>query len=183
VTAATVDGRRPLAAHAYAAHVNARPLVLALTDGEPERRLEVGEILYEEGATDHSTMAVLIDGRLRIGVEGNRMPDVTQPGSFVGEVGALLAIPRTATVVAVEVSTVRIIGDPHTFLTSHPELSLELARQLAGRLHRLTSYLGDLRAQYADAGGHLEMVDAILGRLATRAPIEIEGGSDRSPDY
>ena len=60
---------------------------------------------------------------------------------------------------------------------------MELARQLAERLHRLTSYLGDVRAQYADAGGHLEMVDAILGRLASRPPVTIDGGSDRSPDY
>ncbi len=175
--------RQRITSPAYAAGVNGRPLVLALTDGEPERRLEIGQLLYEQGVVDHASLAVLIEGRLQISVDGNRMPDVTQPGSFVGEVGALLTIPRTATVTAAEVSTVRIVADPQAFLTSHPELSLELARQLAGRLHRLTSYLGDLRAQYADAGGHLEMVDAILGRLATRAPVEIDRGSDRSPDY
>ena len=76
----------------------------------------------------------------------------------------------------------RVVGDPETFFAEHPQLSLELARQLAGRLHRLTAYLGNVRAQYADAGGHLEMVDAILGRLASRPPVEIDGGSDRAPD-
>jgi CRP/FNR family transcriptional regulator, cyclic AMP receptor protein len=163
--------------------VTGRPLVLALTDDVPERRIAVGERVYEEGSVDHSTVTVLVAGRLEVTVDGNRLPDVTLPGSFVGEVGALLGIPRTATVTAREPSTVRVVGDPETFFASHPQLSLELARQLAGRLHRLTSYLGDVRAQYADAGGHLEMVDSILGRLASRPPVTIDGGSDRSPDY
>jgi CRP/FNR family transcriptional regulator, cyclic AMP receptor protein len=163
--------------------VNGRPLVLVLTDDVPERRLDVGERVYEQGAADHSTVTVLVEGRLEVDVDGNRLPDVTLPGSLVGEVGALLRIPRTATVVAREPSTVRVVGDPQTFLASHPELTLELARQLAGRLHRLTSYLGDVRAQYADAGGHLAMVDSILGRLASRPAVIVDGGSDRSPDY
>jgi CRP/FNR family cyclic AMP-dependent transcriptional regulator len=157
--------------------------VLTLTDDVPERELAAGAFVYAEGTADHSTVTVLVEGRLAVDVDGTRMPDVTIPGSFVGEVGALLGIARTATVVAVEPSTVRVVGDPETFFAEHPQLSLELARQLAGRLHRLTSYLGDVRAQYADAGGHLEMVDAILGRLASRPPVEIDGGSDRAPDY
>ena len=77
----------------------------------------------------------------------------------------------------------RIIGDPDAFFASHPEIGLELARQLAGRLHRLLAYLGDVRAQYADAEGHVTMIDAVLGRLASRPPVEIEPGSDRAPDY
>ena len=85
--------------------------------------------------------------------------------------------------VAVEPSTVRLIGDPDAFFASHPEVALELARQLAGRLHRLLAYLGDLRAQYADSDGHLTMIDSVLGRLASRPPVDIEPGSDRSPDY
>ena len=157
--------------------------MLSLTDDVPERQLAAGAYVYEEGTADHSTVTVLVEGRLTVDIDGTRMPDVTVPGSFVGEVGALLGIARTATVVAVEPSTVRVVGDPETFFAEHPQLSLELARQLAGRLHRLTSYLGDVRAQYADAGGHLEMVDAILGRLASRPPVEIDGGSDRAPDY
>jgi hypothetical protein len=60
---------------------------------------------------------------------------------------------------------------------------LELARQLAGRVHRLLAYLGDVRSQYADADGHLTLIDSVLGRLASRPHVEIEPGSDRSPDY
>jgi CRP-like cAMP-binding protein len=160
-----------------------RPSSLALTDGLPERRLEEGERLFEQDASDHSIVAVLVDGSLRVEVDGDRLPDVSIPGSFVGEIGALLGIPRTADVVASEATTVRIIGDPAAFFGSHPALALELARQLAGRLHRLTSYVSDVRAQFADADGHLAMVDSVLTRLAYRPAVDIEGGSDRSPDY
>ena len=38
-----------------------------------------------------------------------------------------------------------MIGDPDAFFTSHPQLALELARQLAGRLQRILAYLADIR--------------------------------------
>ena len=140
-----------------------RPPALVLTDDLPERRLEEGQRLFEQHDSDHSTVVVLVDGCLRV--------------------GDLLAIARTADVIASEPTTVRIIGDPETFFGSHPSLALELARQLAGRLHRLTAYLADVRRQFADSDGHLTMVDTVLGRLACRPAVEIDGGSDRSPDY
>ncbi len=156
---------------------------LALTADLPERRLEAGQRLFEQHDADHSVVAILVDGSLRVEVDGGRLPDITIPGSFVGEVGALLGIAWTADVIAREATTVRIIGDPRAFFESHPSLALELARQLAGRLHRLTSYLGDVRTQFAGSEGHLTMVDSVLDRLASRPAVEIDGGSDRSPDY
>jgi CRP-like cAMP-binding protein len=163
--------------------MSGRPLVLALTDGLADRRLAVGDRLFERGSPDNTVVAVLVEGRLAIGVDGDRLPDVVLPGTFVGEVGALLGVPRTVDVTAAEESVVRIVGDPDSFFESHPAVALELARQLAGRLHNLTSYLEDVRRQYADADGHLTMVDSVLGRLANRPAVAIEGGSDRSPDY
>jgi CRP/FNR family transcriptional regulator, cyclic AMP receptor protein len=159
------------------------PAILALTSDMPERRLAPGEVLFREGESDHTIVAVLVEGVLGVQVHDATLADVTVPGAFVGETGALLGTNRTATVFAREPATVRIIGDPNAFFATHPELALELARQLAGRLHRLTSYLADLRTQYADQDGHLTMVDSVLGRLASRPPVDIEPGSDRSPDY
>ena len=157
--------------------------VVALTAALPARRLEAGEVLYGQGDESDVGIAVLVDGALRIELEGLVLSEVDVPGSFLGEVGALLGIPRTARVVAAEPSTVRLVGDPDALFASHPELALELARQLAGRLHRLLAYLGDVRAQYREEDGHLAVFDAVLGRLASRTPVEIEPGSDRSPDY
>jgi CRP-like cAMP-binding protein len=157
--------------------------VLVVTSGMPERRLDAGEVLFDQGDGEAASVAVLVDGALRVDLDDVHLSDVTVPGGFVGEIAALLGTARTANVTATVPSTVRIIGDPDAFFASHPEIGLELARQLAGRLHRLLAYLGDVRAQYADAEGHLTMVDAVLSRLASRPSVEIEPGSDRSPDY
>ena len=157
--------------------------VLALTAAMPARQLVPGEVLYGQGDSDSRSVSVLVDGTLRVELDDLTLSEIDVPGAFVGEIGALLGTPRTARVVAVEPTTIRSIGDPDAFFASHPDLGLELARQLAGRLHRLLAYLGDVREQYRDADGHLSMIDTVLGKLATRAPVEIEPGSDRSPDY
>jgi CRP/FNR family transcriptional regulator, cyclic AMP receptor protein len=157
--------------------------VLDVTAGMPEQRLEAGEVLFGQGDGDGRSVAVLVEGALRVELDGVHLSDVTTPGGFVGEIAALLGTARTAAVVATRPSTVRIIGDPDAFFASHPQIGLELARQLAGRLHRLLAYLGDVRSQYADADGHLTLIDSVLGRLASRPHVEIEPGSDRSPDY
>lgn len=157
--------------------------VLAVTAGMPERRLQSGEVLFGQGEDGRASVAVLVEGSLRVDLDDVHLSDIIVPGAFVGEVGALLGTERSATVTAREPSTVRVIGDPDAFFASHPEVGLELARQLAGRLHRLLAYLGDIRVQYADADGHLTLIDSVLGRLASRPPVEIEPGSDRSPDY
>jgi CRP-like cAMP-binding protein len=157
--------------------------VLAVTAGMPERRLAEGEVLFGQGEDDGISVAVLVEGSLRIDLDGAHLSDVTVPGGFVGEIAALLGTSRTANVTATTPSTVRVIGDPEAFFATHPEIGLELARQLAGRLHRLLAYLGDVRSQYADADGHLTLIDSVLGRLASRPHVEIEPGSDRSPDY
>lgn len=154
--------------------------VLALTEGMPQRTVAEGEAVLGDRRGE---VVVLVDGRLRVDLGDQELARIDAPGSFVGEIGALLGTARSAEVVALEPSTVRTIGDPETFFTEHPELALELARQLAGRLHRLLAYLGDVRAQYADRDDHLGMLDSVLGRLSSRPPLDIEPGSDRSPDY
>jgi CRP-like cAMP-binding protein len=149
----------------------------------PVRQVQAGEVLYGQGEGSPVEVAVLVDGALRIELDGVTIADLTAPGSFVGEIGALLGTARTASVVALDDSTVRVIGNPDAFFATHPEVALELARQLAGRLQRLLAYLSDIRAQFADSDGHFSMIDSVLGRLATHRPIDIEPGSDRSPDY
>ncbi|MGD9704847.1 MAG: cyclic nucleotide-binding domain-containing protein [Acidimicrobiia bacterium] len=156
--------------------------VLALTEGLPVRTLAPGEALFVEGDTS-STVVVLVDGELVIEVEGVVVNRHTAPGSFVGETGALLRRLRNATVTAVVPTVVREIGDPHEFFAIHPQLGLEVARQLAGRLDRLTAYIVDVQRQFAGRDDHLGVFGELLSRVATRPAIDIEPGSDRSPDY
>lgn len=156
--------------------------VVALTQGMPERDVPAGVSIFDDGAGT-TPVLVLVSGRLRVLQGGAEIAVIDQPGAFVGEIGALLATARTADVVAAEDSVVRTIGEPEAVFSAHPQLALELARQLAGRLHRLVAYLGDVREQYADRDDHLGMLDVVLARLSSRPPVDIEPGSDRSPDY
>lgn len=156
--------------------------MLELAARLPTREVAAGEPLFGPDVPA-STVVVLVDGRFRVTAGTATLSVMDAPGSFIGEIGALLGVRRSADVVAERDSTVKVIGDPEAFFAEHPQLGLELARQLAGRLHRLTAYLGDVRTQYADREDHLGMVDSVLARIATAAPVEIEPGSDRAPDY
>src|SRR5262245_35656252 len=100
----------------------------------PERRLEAGQVLYAQGDDSPLEVGVLVEGTLRLELDGSALDEVTVPGTFVGEVGALLGAARPASVVAATPATVRMIGDPEAFFSSHPQLAIQLARQLAGRL-------------------------------------------------
>ncbi len=163
--------------------MNDRADVLALTEGLPGRDLASGQVLFGQGEDDERSVAILVEGALRVEVDGVELAEITVPGAFVGEIGALLGGARTATVVATAPTIVRVIGDPETFFRDDPNLGLELSRQLAGRLQRLLAYLGDVRAQYADAEGHLSVLDSVLGKIASRPAVDLEPGSDRDADY
>jgi CRP-like cAMP-binding protein len=163
--------------------VTALPDVLALTAALPSRRLEAGEVLMSPADASVEEVAVLVEGSLRVLLDDAVLAEIAAPGAFVGEIGGLLGLDRTATVLASEPSTVRLVGDPVALFTDHPELALELARQLAGRLHRLLTYLADAQSQYGDDADRPPIIHTVLGRLASRPPIDIEPGSDRSPDY
>ena len=161
--------------------------ILALTEAMPTRHLVAGEVLFGQGEHDAQAavdaVAVLVEGRLQVSLGGDVLSEITIPGAFVGEISALLGTVRSADVVATTDATVRLIGDPEAFFETNPALALELARQLAGRLQRLLAYVGDVKEQYAGADGHLGVLDSVLGKLASRPPVDIEPGSDRDGAY
>jgi hypothetical protein len=86
-------------------------------------------------------------------------------------------------VTAVSESLIREIVDPDEMFATHPSFGLEVARQLAGRLHSLTAYVVDVQRQFADRDDHLGVFGEVLSRIATRPVVDVDPGSDRSPDY
>lgn len=158
--------------------------VLALCHGLPSRTLEVGEVLLTEGGHDEA-MYVLVSGRVEVRKGPVTVTSVSEPGAFLGEMSALLGTPTSANVVAVEPTEVRVVADAATAVADDPQLTLAIARLLARRLQAVTSYLGDLKRQYADTDGHLSMMDTVLSELSAMRPRVIEGGSERDdvPDY
>ena len=147
----------------------------------PLRHLGAGEVLIAEGAADPS-LFVLVEGRLAVERAGQRVAVVDQAGAVLGEISMLLEVPATATVSALGDAVVHELDPGDDSLLGDAEVMGELARLLAGRLQQMLTYLVDVKNQYADAGGHLGMIDDVLGQLTFGAPRDIEPGSERDPD-
>jgi len=155
--------------------------LLGLANGSPRRSLSAGETLIVDGAPV-AALFVLLSGRLQIEKDGVAIAAVTEPGACVGEMSLLLGVPATATVTATEQSSVAVIDQAPAMLEGESGLSLALARLLAKRLQVMTSYLADLKQQYADHEGGLGMIDVVLGSLMRGAGPTSRLGSERDPD-
>ena len=155
--------------------------LLALTAARADRAVLPGEVLMTEG--DSSTaLLVVVEGAFEVRKGEAVLAVVDQPGACLGELSVLLGQPHHATVVARSAGRVRDVEDGAAFLHAEPGAALLVARILAHRLDVVNSYLGDLRAQYADTGGHLGLVHQVLADLAAQPHRAVELGSEREPD-
>jgi CRP/FNR family transcriptional regulator, cyclic AMP receptor protein len=155
--------------------------LLELARGLPRRTLDPGEALIVDGEPVHA-LFVLLEGSLRIEKDGVPVAVVSDPGVCVGEMSLLLGIFATASVIAGESTSVAVIENAPAMLQDDSGLSLVLARLLATRLQVMTTYLADIKVQYADHEGGLGMVDVVLGSLLRGPGARSELGSERDPD-
>jgi CRP-like cAMP-binding protein len=153
---------------------------LELAADLPRQSLNEGETLLREG-TVPGRLFVLLRGSLLIQKEDVPITMIRDAGSCVGEVSLLLGIPATADVVAAEPTVVAVVDDAARQLDVHPDLARALATMLATRVQHMTTYLADLKRQYADHEGGLGMVDAVLGSLMHHGGTRSEFGSARDP--
>jgi CRP-like cAMP-binding protein len=158
--------------------------VLAICTHLPERRLAKGDTLIEE-AVRVDQLYVLKRGSFEVVRNGVRIVIISEPGAFLGEMSAVLASAPTASVVAVEDSTVHVLDDASAAVRRQPELTYAVARLLARRLSAVTAYLVDIKRQYADSNTHLALMDQVLAKLIAMEPGVTEPGSERPdvPDY
>lgn len=158
--------------------------VLAICSGLPEMHVPKGDSLIHEGVrTDR--LYVLKTGAFEV-VRGDvRVVLINEPGAFMGEISAVLGSAPTASVVAMQDSTVHVVDDAPTAVRTRPELTYAIAQILARRLSALTTYLVDIKRQYADSNTHLAVMDKVLGSLISVHPSADKPGSERSdiPDY
>jgi CRP/FNR family transcriptional regulator, cyclic AMP receptor protein len=155
--------------------------LLELSADRPELVVPDGEVLIEEGTT-RDRIFVLVSGEVVIEHDGVPFARVDTAGAVFGEMSAVLGRPATATVRAAGDATVRVIDDPLDFLTDQPGAALSVLRTTASRLDGMTQYLVDVKRQFADAGGHLGMVDAILDQLVHHQGPKPRTGSARDPE-
>jgi CRP-like cAMP-binding protein len=155
--------------------------ILEYCIGGVRRNVAAGtEVLHQGGRTGH--LYVLIEGRLDVVRGDTVVATLTEPGAVLGEMSVLLDAPHTATVRAATDSVVYEIDDAATFLRRQPAVTLIIARMMAQRLNVATTYLADLKHQYAGHGNHLAMVGDVLQSMINLPPAQVSPGSDRQSD-
>jgi CRP/FNR family cyclic AMP-dependent transcriptional regulator len=151
-----------------------------LSLNEDTRRIAVapGTVLLAEG-TKSGRIYVLVEGTLEVARGETQIAVVSERGSIFGEMSLLLDSSHTATVRTVTPAIVCEFVDGAEFLKSDPDTTLVVARLLAQRLQAATTYLVDLKRQYAGHGTHLAMVGEVLASLINQQPGEFLPGSER----
>jgi CRP-like cAMP-binding protein len=155
--------------------------VLTLCQGLPERRFAAGEVILTEGERT-GRLFVLIEGEVEILKGPYQVHVASEPGAVFGEISALLDIPHTATARTTAPTRAYVVDTADAFLRSHQELAYWVSKLLAQRLHGMTTYLVDLKAQFEDQDDHLGMVEEVLGALLHQQDEGFVPGSDRHPD-
>jgi CRP-like cAMP-binding protein len=140
-----------------------------------------GTLIIREGETT-GHLFVLIEGKLEVVKGDTVVASITEPGAIMGEMSVLLHLPHTATVRAAVNSDVYEFSDAAGFLRTQPAVALLIARLLAQRLYVATTYLADIKRQYAGHGNHLAMVGDVLESMINLSPSNVSPGSDRQFD-
>jgi len=158
--------------------------VLVLCSHLPELHVARGSTLIDE-AVRTDRLYVLKTGALEVVRNGVRVVLINEPGSFVGEISALLGSAPTASVAATQDSTLHVLDHASAAVRGSPELTYAIAQLLARRLVAVTAYLVDIKRQYADSETHLGLMDQVLANLMAMQPAGLATGSERAdvPDY
>jgi CRP-like cAMP-binding protein len=152
---------------------------LFLPDEHPSKiTVPAGTVLIAEGMKS-GRVYVLEEGTLEVARGETQVALVSERGAIFGEMSLLLDSAHTATVRAVTTVVVHEFTDGAAFLKSDLETTLAIARLLAQRLQAATTYLVDLKRQYAGHGTHLAMVSDVLASLINQRPGEFLPGSER----
>ncbi|MBN9311174.1 MAG: cyclic nucleotide-binding domain-containing protein [Devosia sp.] len=155
--------------------------VLAFTEDLPKLRHDTGDILITEGPAS-GVLYILVEGAVEVLRGDVRVSLVDEPGAVFGEISALLGSAHSATVRAIEPSVVHRIEDAESFLQLRPEIVFHVARILARRLIDATTYLADIKHQFADRTDHLGMVDEVLEALVNQQQSAAPTGSALKSD-
>lgn len=155
--------------------------VLAFTEDLAKHRYDTGDILITEGPAS-GVLFILVEGAVEVLRGDVRVSLVDEPGAVFGEISALLGSPHSATVRAIEPSVVHRIEDAESFLQLRPGIVFHVARILARRLIDATTYLADIKHQFADRTDHLGMVDEVLEALVNQQQSTTAAGSALKSD-
>ncbi len=142
-----MDRRELLKGVSIFSSLDARELDL-LIQATTTRKLKAKEVLFRKGDPGNQLFGILT-GSLKVTAVGSDGKDVVfglmRPGEVLGEIALLDGEPRSATVVAVEATTLVTLHrrDFVPFLERHPQATIGLAAILAARVRRLSERAED----------------------------------------
>lgn len=120
-----------------------------LTERCVERRFDKGQIVYFEGQTADSMLA-LVEGGLKVSTfssDGNELLITTvTPGEIIGELGVLSTEPRSATVTATATSRALVLTRAVVMelIEERPAMAVAMLCRLADMVRKTTEAASDL---------------------------------------
>ena len=131
-----------------------------------------GKILFKEGDIG-DRLFVVVEGKLKLGTSSDdgreNLLSILGPGDMFGELSLFDPGPRTATATAVVDSRLLALANDQviSWVTAHPQVSLQLLGRLAQRLRKANDVLSDL--VFADVPGRVAKAIIELGeRFGTK---------------
>jgi len=155
--------------------------ILSYCDELPEQRFAAGEVILPEGPSTNR-MYILAGGDIEVLRGDTVVAEIHDPGAVFGEMSAFLGADHTATVRAASDVIAFRIDDARAYMQSHPEIVFHVACILAGRLQQATTYLADVKRQFAGHDDHFGMVDEVLEALVQRQRPKVSVGSELVSD-
>ncbi len=146
----------------------------------PVVSLEANQTILAEGDRT-GLIYILIEGEVRVSKRELEIIRLTEPGSILGEMSALLDLPHTATVTTLAPSRFYRVENQPGFLRNNTDICYPLAVLLARRVNGVTNYLVDIKEQFSDQSNHLSMMDEILATIVNQQGEDPQPGSDRDP--
>lgn len=141
---------------------------------------ESGQDVLRQGERKRQ-LYVLASGSVEVLKNGQRLCEISEPGSIFGELSVLLKTFHFATVRTLEKSSFYIVEDGEVFLAENPAVGVHIARVLASRLAKLDSYFADLKREFAELSSKVEKPTAeetrkssLLTQFLKKAEIGIE---------
>ncbi|HEX4140983.1 MAG TPA: cyclic nucleotide-binding domain-containing protein [Candidatus Methylacidiphilales bacterium] len=143
-------------------------LFLEMFRGHPVQAVTAGETLIEQDSRT-GRLFILIEGKVEVIKNGEVVAWSSQPGDILGDISALLDLPHTTTVRATRDCRFYVFDNAREFLERNPAVSVHLCELLARRLVSVTSYLAEIKRQFA-GHDHIGMIDEVLDKLMHRTP-------------
>ncbi len=143
-------------------------------------RFDRGQDVLRQGERKRQ-LYVLASGSVEVLKNGQRLCEVSEPGSVFGELSVLLKAFHFATVRTLEPCQFYIVDKGEEFLANNPTVGLYIARVLASRLAKLDSYFADLKRELHELNGQLNQAtpvetqkSSLLTQFLRKAEIGIE---------